>query len=404
MGPLVLTEDGQYRVIANWAEMTEQERELTKRRIEKRNRERQQQLLQKQQQPQPLQQQQQQPQQSQQQQQEEEQQRRRPPPPPKRSGDVEMSAAAPPAEGDAAYAFEYDYRGFTCAVRHKRAAPGFEGAAPILLIHPIGIGLDSWFWGKFIDAWVGAELFAPDLIGCGASSAWDPSAQGLFVPLDWSRQLETLWRERIGPERPMHVVCQGGVAPIAALLASRQCDLWDGPKAVRSVILTSPPPWDEISGGISDSASVERNFAFFSSPLGTLSYRLLRTTGFVRFFSDLFLFDANCDDEWLRRCVGGATLAARWPVFAFNSGLVGATGRDAELRSLAGPLLVLSGEGDRRAEGRAGYGHHVTNCELRTLPASLNVLPWEVPEACAEAISAFVSSGTTLITQGTPPK
>ena len=39
MGPLVLTEDGQYRVIANWAEMTEQERELTKRRIEKRNRE-----------------------------------------------------------------------------------------------------------------------------------------------------------------------------------------------------------------------------------------------------------------------------------------------------------------------------------------------------------------------------
>ena len=43
-------------------------------------------------------------------------------------------------------------------------------------------------------------------------------------------------------------------------------------------------------------------------------------------------------------------------------------------------------------------------CELRTVPGSLNVLPWEAPEACAEAISAFVSSGTTLITQGTPPK
>ena len=40
IGPLVLTEDGQYRVIANWAEMSDDEKAVTKRRIEKRNAER----------------------------------------------------------------------------------------------------------------------------------------------------------------------------------------------------------------------------------------------------------------------------------------------------------------------------------------------------------------------------
>ena len=364
MGPLVLTEDGQYRVIANWAEMTDAEREVTRRRIEKRNRQRLEKLNQQ-----------------------------------GRAGDISMLADA----ASDFTTFEHTYQGFTCHVRHKPAAPGYEASPPLLLIHPIGIGIDSWFWSKFMDAWEGAEIFAPDLIGCGKSSPWDPDEQGLFVPLDWARQLEALWRDRIGPERPVNVVCQGGLAPVAVMLAVRQTDLWDGPKAVRSVTLTSPPTWEEITKGC-NAADVERNFRWFSTPLGGLSYQVLCLRPFVRFFSNLFLFfGGDCDDEWLERCERGATFAARWPVFAFNSGLVGATGRANELCELRVPLLVMSGEGDKRVEQRVGYGHYVEQCELRTLSQSLNVLPWERPEECAEAIGAFVSSGTTLITNGAPP-
>ena len=61
-----------------------------------------------------------------------------------------------------------------------------------------------------------AQNFAPDLIGYGKSSPWDRTS-GLFVPLDWARQLEALWRDRIGPERPVNVVCQGGLAPVAVM-------------------------------------------------------------------------------------------------------------------------------------------------------------------------------------------
>jgi hypothetical protein len=37
--------------------------------------------------------------------------------------------------------------GFTVAFRRKAAAPGYEQRAPLLLVHPVGIGLSSWFFG-----------------------------------------------------------------------------------------------------------------------------------------------------------------------------------------------------------------------------------------------------------------
>lgn len=85
----------------------------------------------------------------------------------------------------------------------------------------------------------------------------------------------------------------------------------------------------------------------------------------------------------------GATLDARWPVFAFNSGLVGATGRGAELAGLTQPMLVLSGEGDKRTERRVGYGEGVPTCQLKTMADGLNLLPWEGPEATAKVVAAF---------------
>ena len=120
----------------------------------------------------------------------------------------------------------YSHDGWDLAFRFKEAAPGFEDAPPLLLVHPVGIGLSSWFWDAFADEWEGAAVFAPDLIGCGASEEWDPDARGLFVPLDWARGCESLWRAHI--RRPCVVVAQGGLAPVGVSLAVREADTWRG--------------------------------------------------------------------------------------------------------------------------------------------------------------------------------
>jgi pimeloyl-ACP methyl ester carboxylesterase len=299
-------------------------------------------------------------------------------------------ASSPLAVMAPTQSLRFTYNGFECSCVHKPASPGYESEAPLLLVHPVGIGLSSWFYEELIEAWKGGALYAPDLIGCGESAEWDPSVKGLFIPLDWTRQLEELWRCEI--KRPCVVVGQGGLAPIAVSLAARATDNWDGARAVERIVLASPPTWEEISEG-SDSGEVARNFKKFSSPLGTLAYKLLRTRLFVEFFSNLFLFADRADERWLRRCEEGATpLAARWPVFAFNSGLVGLAPLGHELRALSQPLLVLSGNGDKRAAARLAYGRQVPDCVLRSI-RGCNVLPYESPRETCDAIHAFCRAG-----------
>ena len=56
--------------------------------------------------------------------------------------------------------------------------------------------------------------------GCGDSDAWNPSQEGLFIPLDWVRGLEALWSQEI--QRECVVVVQGGLGPVGVQLAARQ--------------------------------------------------------------------------------------------------------------------------------------------------------------------------------------
>ena len=69
----------------------------------------------------------------------------------------------------------------------------------VLLIHPVGIGISSWFWEPLlssisnmknnnVDQTSKAHYYAPNLIGCGTiegSDAWDPNERGLCIPLGW---------------------------------------------------------------------------------------------------------------------------------------------------------------------------------------------------------------------------
>ena len=48
-------------------------------------------------------------------------------------------------------------------------------------VHPVGIGLSSWFWDRFIGEWRGGAVFTIDLIGCGDSDPWEPADEGMFI-------------------------------------------------------------------------------------------------------------------------------------------------------------------------------------------------------------------------------
>ena len=89
---------------------------------------------------------------------------------------------------------------------YKDAAPGHENDPPLLLIHPVGIGLSSWFYKKFMDEFDGdnPRIYAPDLIGCGiahGADPWNPNVQGLFFLLSWVEGVETLINDVVLPRQ-----------------------------------------------------------------------------------------------------------------------------------------------------------------------------------------------------------
>ncbi|KAJ8602933.1 hypothetical protein CTAYLR_001507 [Chrysophaeum taylorii] len=281
----------------------------------------------------------------------------------------------------------YSYDGWKCSYRYL---DGAKDRKPLLLIHPVGIGLSSWFYEPLMEALheeYGGEVFAPDLIGCGASEAWDPGKRGLFIPLDYARQCEELWRLEIG--RPCVVVVQGGLAPVGVSLAARRNDLWDGPRAVENLVLASPPSWDVLAGGSSKDA-VARNYDLWSGPLGKAGYKILRRRSFVRFFSNLFLFANKADERWIESCCDEAKqIEKQWPVFAFNAGIVNARGLYDDLVELKQRTLILEGIRDSRKSSRDAYLDFLQKCKRHVVDDALNVLPWEAPNETARLLAAL---------------
>ena len=206
---------------------------------------------------------------------------------------------------------------------------------------------------------------------------------------DYSRQVEELWRQKIG--KPCCVVAQGGLAPVGVYLASRSSDRWDGARAVAGLALSAPPPFADLAEGL-DSAEVARNLEFLQSSLGRQLVKLLRSSFFVRFFSDLFLFADSCDAAWISNClVDDERPKSIEPVLTFNAGVVGARGLFDELKTqVPQPVLVIEGAADKRSEKRGGYAETVPDLERVAIDGSCNVPPWERPGLVADAIGALV--------------
>lgn len=285
----------------------------------------------------------------------------------------------------------YTWKRYRCAYeRHAPAAA--PSCPPLLLLHPVGVGLSRQFWQRFVTAWLAQPgrppLYNPDLLGCGESDM----PRAAYTPDDWAEQLCHFAREVIG--QPAIWVVQGALLPVAIRAAERYPELLGG------LALSGPPPWSLLSA---DTSPRQHRWAWnsFDSPLGWALYYYVRRRAFLRSFSErqLFADPAAVDDEWLAMLhAGSRSLASRHAVFSFLAGFWRQDYR-AAIAQLSCPTLVLVGETassisrSSRAETPeqrvADYQEHWPRAQIQRLP-SRNVLPYEAPEPFTEAVAAFV--------------
>uniref|UniRef100_A0A7S4IK79 AB hydrolase-1 domain-containing protein n=1 Tax=Odontella aurita TaxID=265563 RepID=A0A7S4IK79_9STRA len=308
----------------------------------------------------------------------------------------------------------YEHDGYKISYLHKPASPGHESDPPLVLVHPVGIGISSWFWTKFLEEWVGGEAYAPDMIGCGlenGSFPWNPDTKGMSFPLGWVNALEKLIQTEVAspdsgngwtrqgflswPKAPRScvVVAQGGMTPVAVLLAARNpCSTGNVQVVgVSHLVLTSPQTWEDMVVPVPQ-FELANNYDFLRSQvLGKLAFSLLESRWAVRFFSDLFLFSGKCDEDWVDLTTRSEATQpeARQPIMAFNAGLLNHRSYEEELRTLEQPTLVMSGLGDKRVEDRLQYREEMRSCGLESIRGT-NVMPWESPTELCAAISAFL--------------
>ncbi len=109
---------------------------------------------------------------------------------------------------------------------------------PVLLIPPVGVGIDRKFYSKLQAEWarlgLPVELHAIDLLGCGSSA---PLPRCFYTPEIWAEQVLSYVSEHIG--RPVIVLVQGGMVPVALELWRRG----GGRPTVAGVVFASPPPF-----------------------------------------------------------------------------------------------------------------------------------------------------------------
>ena len=266
---------------------------------------------------------------------------------------------------------------------------------PLLLIHPVGVGLSSRFWDRFIRRWHEDDpktvLLAPDLVGCGeAEFSRDP-----LTPEDWAQPLVDVLRDR--NDGPAVLVAQGTTLPIALAM------LENAPELVCGLVAISPPGWRVLHETFPIARSRQLWRWLFQGPIGNLFYRYARRREFLRSFSqkNLFARAEAVDEEWLDSLSKGSRdMNSRWAVYSF---LAGFWRRDWEphLTNLTLPLQVVFG-GSATGIGRsrswddldqrlATYRRKLPDAVIETIPGK-NVLPYESPEDCVNCVRNWITA------------
>lgn len=283
----------------------------------------------------------------------------------------------------------YTWQNYRCSYE---VIAGDNQKTPLLLMHPVGVGLWRKFWTRFIHQWQQTEqqnpIYNPDLLGCGESD----HPRVAYTPEDWGKQLHFLLKEVI--QQPVIVVVQGASFPIAIKLYQQQ------PELVKGLILSGPPAWPVMQIEWEDWQK-KIFWNLLDSPFGNGFFRYARREKFLRDFSirQLFGSEMAVDEEWLKMLQQEAKdLETRHAVFAFLAGFWREDYRNA-IASISAPTLVIVGE---TASSISKSGKQETpdarlQDYLACLPqgegiklAGRNVLPYESTTEFFQAITPFV--------------
>ncbi|MBU6229459.1 MAG: alpha/beta hydrolase [Cyanobacteria bacterium REEB459] len=273
----------------------------------------------------------------------------------------------------------YTWQGYRCSYE---VYPGSPELPPLLLIHPLGVGLAGWFWHRFCQQWQQQgqqnSIYNPDLLGCGHSD--QPAVA--YTPQDWANQLAYFTRQVI--QKPVVVVAQGATLPIALkLLHHPQME-----GLVRSLVLSGPPGWKLIT---TPSPTWRQHLLWnllFSGPVGWGLFRYVRRQRFLRSFSRRQLFgrEADIDQEWLDHLAQDAKQArGRYAVYSFLAGFWREDYTEA-ISNLQVPTLVLFGDAasgisrlsqtEQAGQRLQAYLDHLPQARGDIIPGR-NLLPYE---------------------------
>ncbi|MEM9927788.1 MAG: alpha/beta hydrolase [Cyanobacteria bacterium P01_D01_bin.50] len=287
----------------------------------------------------------------------------------------------------------YTWRNFRCAYHICTPINSTPEGIPLLLIHPIGVGLSGKFWQRFCDQWYFKGnrnlIYNPDLLGCGESDM----PRIAYTPKDWAEQLQYFIKTVV--QKPVALVVQGALFPIAIELANNFPDL------IAALILSGPPAWSIMTKPTPLWQQKVLWNLLFDSPSGNLFYSYARRKKFLQDFSvkQLFASVEDVDDEWLDTLREGAkNPASRYAVFSFLAGFWRQDYQKA-IQSIMQPTLAVfgdtassiskTGKKDNTDKKIADYSLHLSQGSAIKI-SGRNVLPYESTIKFVEAITPFL--------------
>ncbi|MEH2205476.1 MAG: alpha/beta fold hydrolase [Nostoc sp.] len=287
----------------------------------------------------------------------------------------------------------YSWQNYRCAYEVHQPINTTSEGIPLLLIHPIGVGLSRRFWQRFCREWYSTgqrnSIYNPDLLGCGESDM----PRIAYTPSDWAEQLQSFLQKVV--QKPVILVVQGALLPVAIQLVQKESNL------IAGLVLSGPPTWALMTN---KPPEWQEKFLWnvLDSPFGSAFYRYARTPKFLRSFSirQLFASENAVDTEWLNTLLAGAeNPASRHAVFSFLAGFW----RDdytSFIASIQQPTLAVMGETassisqDNKKETPDERLAHYLVClpESRGIKINgRNVLPYESTTEFVVAIAPFIN-------------
>ncbi|HLO84110.1 MAG TPA: alpha/beta hydrolase [Nostocaceae cyanobacterium] len=294
----------------------------------------------------------------------------------------------------------YSWQNYRCAYQVHQPLNSLPEGIPLLLIHPIGVGLSKQFWRLFCREWYQANqsnlIYSPDLLGCGES---DKPRQA-YKPIDWAKQLQHFLQTVV--QKPVILVVQGATLPIALELVQLEQKLEQN--LIAGLVLSDPTSWPVITRKASESQQ-KILWSVFNSPVGNLFFRYARTRKFLRSFSTekLFANSANVDEEWLNPLIADAQdMRGRYAVFSFLARFW-QTDYSQAIASVPHPTLLVVGEAAASIgkEGKKETPDQRLSDYLKCLPqgrgvkiTGKNIMPYENPAEFVQAIAPFIQEFT----------